>query len=503
MRNSLDKEHLMGAPQPFNLQSFISYARTVGTDIQDVEVKEAVDKLPKSIAESVSAFANGSGGTIVLGISERNDFAPAKKFNAKKIGDALAQCCNDLLEPPVRADIVPVPFEDSVVVVGTIPEMEPYRKPCYIKARTPYGGSFIRTSDGDRQLSRYEVDRILEERRQPTYDEQVVEDATINDLNPTLLKRLLERERTGAPLVFGTLDEEEALLSLKVLRKDSEGIPRPTLAAIMALGNHPQHFFPRCNVTFAVIPGTSKEAVAANGARFLDSKTIIGSIPIMVVEAMRLVRANLRVASFINGPGRVDVPELPEEVVREAIANALMHRDYSPEGRGSQVQVNIYDDRLEVTNPGGLYGAITIDRLGELDISSCRNQLLSRLLESTPFPEGYPEKGYVVENKGTGYFQMQRNMRDANKLPPAPRDNLSSFSLALYRADVIPDPTNLNETDKAVLEVLSKGRSNTREISKRIGKSHQTASRSLKKLVDNGLVRRLPRDGDGIRYELR
>ena len=93
-------------------------------------------------------------------------------------------------------------------------------------------------------------------------------------------------------------------------------------------------------------------------------------------------------------------------------------------------------------------------------------------------------------------------MRDAHKLPPAPRDNLSSFSLSLYRADVIPEPSDLSETDRAVLEVLSSGRLSSRVITERVGKSYQTVSRSLKRLVDDGLVRRLPRDGQGIRYEL-
>ena len=492
----------MSAKETFVLPSFVSQARMAGTDTQNVEVKEAAHKLPKSMAETVSAFANGSGGTIVLGISERNGFNPVENFPTKRMADALAQCCSDSLEPPVRAEIGFVPFEGETVVVATIPETEPYLKPCYVKARTPYGGSFIRTGDGDRQLTRYEVDRILEGRRQPTYDEEIVDEATFDDLNAPLVAQLLERERAASPFVFGTLDDEDALLSLKVLRRDETGATRPTIAGIMALGNHPQHFFPRCNITFTVIPGITKADVAADGARFLDSRTIIGPISVMVSETMRAVRANLRTTSRVRGAGRTDTPELPEEAVREAIANALMHRDYSPEGRGSQVQVNLYDDRLEVSNPGGLFGAVTVDRLGELDISASRNQLLSRLLESTGFPAGYPEKGYVVENKGTGYFHMQRSMREAGKLDPVPRDNLSSFYLALYRENSIDTSVELGNTDKLVLSALKTGRMNSLTITERTGKSYPTVARSLKRLVEAGYVRRLPRDAQGVRYEL-
>ena len=93
-------------------------------------------------------------------------------------------------------------------------------------------------------------------------------------------------------------------------------------------------------------------------------------------------------------------------------------------------------------------------------------------------------------------------MLAAHKPPPAPYDNLSSFHLALYRADVPPEPVDLGETDRTVLEVLGTGRLNSRTIAERVGKSYPTVSRSLKKLVEGGLVRRLPRDGRGVRYEL-
>lgn len=497
----------------FDLASFLEFARSIGTDVQEVEVKEGVGGLPKSTVETISAFANGSGGTIVCGISEREGFVPAKGFSAKAVADALGQRCSDAMEPPVRPDITFEPYDGATVVVAQIPETLPYLKPCYVKARGPYDGSFIRASDGDRRLSRYEVDRIMEERRQPRYDEELLPDASLADLSDPLVRGLLEKERASSPFVFGSLSDDEALLSLKVVRHDKDGELRPTLAGIMALGKHPQHFFPRCSVSFAVVPGISKEQIAADGLRFYDSKTIIGPIPVMVSETMQALRSNTRTASYVQGAGRHEIPDYPEVAVREAVANALMHRDYSPEGRGSQVQVTLYEDRLEVSNPGGLYGSVTIDRLGELDMSSCRNQLLSRLLESTPFAPGYPERGYVVENKGTGYFQIVGSLRAAGMAPPEPQDNLSSFYLTIRgRADSarqtlesdMSQPDRLTETDAAVLEALQDGSNwHARELADELGISGVTASRSLRRLVEAKKVDRLPRDGTGIAYRLR
>jgi ATP-dependent DNA helicase RecG len=500
----------------FDLVAFIERARAVGTDVQSVEVKTAAKELPKDIVETVSAFANGSGGVVVCGISEKDGFTPVEGFDAKRIADALSNVCAEKLEPPVRATVDPVLFEGSPVVVALIPEAEPYLKPCYVKARTPYDGSFIRTGDGDRKLSRYEVDRILENRRQPCWDRELVVEAGPAALDASLVRGLLERERANSPFVFGGLGDEDALLSMGALARAEDGSLHPTLAGLMALGRHPQQFFPRLNVTFAAIPGRSKADLSASGARFIDSRTVIGPVPVMVSETLAAVRRNMRVSSYVEGAFRIDVPDYPEVAVREALANALMHRDYSPEGRATQVQVNMYEDRIEITNPGGLFGAVTVDRLGEFDVSASRNQTLSRLLESTPFPVGYSEAGYVVENKGTGYFQIERSLAEARMRPPEPKDDLSTFRLTMYKRDAdagapgplcpeAPRATSLNGTDEKVVAALEHAGEplRARSVMDRAGLSRSTALRSLAKLVDLGRVRRIEGTGrSNVLYEV-
>lgn len=124
-------------------------------------------------------------------------------------------------------------------------------------------------------------------------------------------------------------------------------------------------------MTFAAYPGTDK-AAGMGKQRFLDNESLVGPIPVLVADAVRAVRRNMRVGGVIEGVFRKDLPDYPPEAVREAVANALMHRDYSPQARGTQVQVNLYVDRLEVLNPGGLYGTVTVDRLGTAGMSSAR-----------------------------------------------------------------------------------------------------------------------------------
>ena len=160
----------------------------------------------------------------------------------------------------------------------------------------------------------------------------------------------------------------------------------------------------------------------------------------MVAETLASVRRNMKVSSYVEGGSRQDVPDYPEVAIHEAVANALMHRDYSPEGVASQVQVNMFEDRIEIISPGGLFGMVTVDNIGTYGASSRRNQYFSRILESAPYPEGYPEKGYVVENKGTGFAQIQAALKKQGMEPAKPEDSLSFFAVTMCKADpVIPN----------------------------------------------------------------
>ena len=107
----------------------------------------------------------------------------------------------------------------------------------------------------------------------------------------------------------------------------------------------------------------------------------------------------------MEGARRVDAPDYPPAAVRKAICNALMHRDYSELARGTQVQVNLYDNRLEFLSPGGLYGTVTTVTVGTTGYSSTRNQHLADIMESAPY-----ENGFVAENRGTGFKLMRQEL---------------------------------------------------------------------------------------------
>jgi ATP-dependent DNA helicase RecG len=420
------------------LAALVAVLRTSRTDLADVEAKSASGGLPKSVRETLSAFSNGHGGTVVLGIDERTGFTLSPGFDAARIRDNLAAACADELEPPIRADVSLVGFDGGTVVVAEISELDPRFKPCYVKARGEYNGSFIRGGDGDRRLTDFEIHLLHTNRGQPEDDRQVVVGATLDDLDPDSLSYLLRRVRQRQRRAFQGLDDTTALRRLNVLAPSGQGTLAPTVGGLLALGSYPQHFFPQLDATLVVYPGVTAADVSPGGPRFLDSRTFEGPIPVIVEEAVAAIVRNTSVRSYVQDIGREDVFDYPIEALREVIVNALIHRDYSPYSRGTPVQIALYSDRLTVTSPGGLFGVVTEDDLGEEGISSTRNPVLVKLLQDVPLPD---QDRTVCENRASGIPAMIRELRGIGSALPEFQNRITRFRVVLPRHALLSPST--------------------------------------------------------------
>lgn len=416
------------------LESLVEEVRSVGTDTASIEVKAGVGKLPRTVTETLSAFCNGSGGTLILGLDEAAGFRPVPGFDPVRIREALARACADDIIPPVRSAIEIVPFDSAYVVVANIPEIDPLSKPCYVKDRGEYQGSFIRGGDGDRKLTEYEVGLLRANRGQPRYDRDPVDDASMADLDEDAVAALLRRVRQRQPRAFRSVPEEVALQRLGVLvpAKSGRDVRVPSLAGLLTLGIYPQQFFPQLNITFVVLPAVAKGIVPEGGPRFIDNRSFGGPIPLMVVDAVDAIARNMRVTATVKGVGREDAYEYPIEVLREAVVNALMHRDYGPLARGTQVQVEMYPDRLLVRSPGGLFGAVSEDELGTEGVSSSRNSVLSALLQEVNLPD---TDHVVCENRGTGIPTMLEQLRLSGTASVKFSNAISHFTVVFSREE--------------------------------------------------------------------
>ncbi|WP_189101661.1 ATP-binding protein [Deinococcus knuensis] len=491
------------------LLELVTSLRHLDTDTVRVEAKRAKNELPKRIWETLSAFSNTpGGGTIVLGLDEASGFATTGVESADKVLSDLASVCSQM-EPPVRALIEAHAFEGQTVIVAEIPELTLMQKPCYYPSAGLTNGAFLRVHDGDRKLTEYEVQVMIASRGQPREDEQPVAEATVEDLDPELVDGLLQRLRSpGRNPVFTQLTDEQALKTLKVLvRYEDRWVP--SIGGLLALGRYPQAFLPALAVTFVVYPTPNVGVAGPGGERFLDNGRIEGPIPKMIGPILNALKRNMRTRAVVRGLYRDDLWEYPETALREAIVNALAHRDLSPLARGTPVQIQMFPDRLTIINPGGLFGPVTVELLGEEGLSSTRNQTLLKTLEDTPDPSS---RRVVCENRGSGIGAMLFELRKSGMEPPAFVDRVGTFSVTFPNHTLLDQetlswlsslPVDLASSQRMALAVMRRGEmlsnSKYRQVT---GADSRDATREMGALVDLDLVERVGA-GRWVQYRLK
>jgi ATP-dependent DNA helicase RecG len=482
----------------------IGNLRNVGNDTQTCEVKKAHGGLPASIWETISAFSNAVGGCILLGIDEKNGFHVSGVQDPGAQESQLAAICTDM-EPPVRAEIYSVPIDNKMVVVCDVPQLPRDQRPCHKRSLGPWAGSRIRISDGDRKLTDYEVSVLLSNRREQKHDLAPVVGADVSDLDHDLINAFLRRIRDTRSEIFRRVDDQRALTMLNVLTTH-EGKVVPTLAGLLVFGLYPQTFEPQLDATFVAYPSSEPGVPGRVGERFTENRSIDGSIPFMVAECIRLLKRNMRRRSIVSGIFRVEEWEYPEEVLREALVNALVHRDYSEFAKGTQVQVELYPDRLLIRNPGGLYGPVDVRSLGVTTVTSSRNKALLKILEDTPFGDGH----MVCENRGTGIARMLVALTEAGMEPPSFIDEIASFTAEF------PNHTLLDEEALGWLSSLGNAPLTRSQMTALVmmrnkavlnNSSYRTStglqdsravSRELRELVDRGLIEQIGTRGAAV-----
>ena len=468
------------------ITQLVHEVRAKRNELENLEIKTAKGGTPKRLYEALSAFANRLGGGIVLfGLDEERGFEVVGVGNAQKLMEEVGHLATTDMEPVLRPRFEVDEIDGLPVVVAEIDEIPVAHKPCYFKQAGLPKGAYIRVGNTNRQMTDYEVFGYVSSRTQPTMDEEPVTAASVSDLDPSRLDAYLTALGLSRPrAIRGT--SEETLCHQRVLAKVG-GKLHPTLAGLLVFGKYPQEFLPQLRITFVQHYGTTEEEKGPQGERFLDNRSFEGSIVEMLQETERTLVAAMRKSSLIQDTLRRDIHEYPLEALREAIANALAHRDYSPYVRGSYVQIRLFADRLEIQSPGGLFGNVTIDNI-ETD-QSTRNSRLMRMLEDTR----------LVENRGSGIKAMVEAMRQANLEPPRFDDKRSSFQV-MFRNHTLMNPEAiswlnqfadrpLNDFQRMALVFLRANPQMTNGDYQRLNRVHsQEAGRDLRGLVQAGLV---------------
>jgi ATP-dependent DNA helicase RecG len=363
------------------------------------ELKSAARGLEaKVLARTVSAFANARGGQIFVGVEDDSTLTGVGTVSqADTLMLQVVQMCQTMIRPAIWCPITKVEVDGKLLVVVDVPASSPDRP--YRAEHTFY----IRDASMTRETTREELLRLL--RSQNVYhDESPLGGAGLDDLDTeavdSYLRALYEPSALGR--------REQYLRSLRCL--DEDGVP--TVAGILLFGRDPQRWIPDARISAARFNGT------AVSSEFADRKDIGGTL----LQQLDHASVFLPTPAGVSGFERVE-RGIPEVVLREALVNALAHRDYRA---ASQVRLFVFADRVEIINPGILLNHLTLDSIRLGGISVRRNPVLASLLSRARRSEsahlGVPEMTRRMRERGLpgpeisaegGHFRVVLRVRHA------------------------------------------------------------------------------------------
>jgi len=393
-----------------------------------------------AIAEHLVAFANADGGTLYVGATESG--MPTGQVYPEEITGALEQA-EILCQPPI-----PVIWDQTEVAGTFIFVIRIHRSP---ELHTLADGRvLVRTGATNRVLSGMQVQQIARTRMTGDYEAEPVPGADRDDLDPEALQEFLDvwQERQGRPI---TRPIDDVLAEMGWILPSGQ----PTVSGILLFGKNPSVFLPRCGITFVRFEGTQVRKVG--GDRSYGRRVEInGHLADVIKRTWDIIQEEIRTGAVVRGLKREEQWVYPPAAIREALVNAIAHRDYHIRGRA--IEVRMFSDRMEIYSPGGLPGFITLDNI--VDEHFSRNPRIVN---------GLYQWGYI-EELGLGVDLMIEEMVNAGHPVPAFRANEHSFTVT-FRNDQIrhaipqtADGQTMNERQaKALTYVQQNDRIRNRE----------------------------------------
>ena len=316
--------------------------------------------LARDLAKAFVAFANRHGGAVLIGVTDRGEIAGIRDWPSleEKVRNAALNNCHPAV--PIQVERTETP--EGMVVVVYVPEgMEkPYR------AGNIY---YVRDGRRSRVATPLELARMLSQSGRFAYDQASVPEARFDDLDGERVERYVLLRRRSPRLAGNSRSPGEFLQAMGLLTSDGT----PTVAAVLLFASYPQRFLPQATLNAFRFRGHE-----VDNRRIVDRERIEGPVEQIIEEGVAFVRRNVRTLAVMEEVYRREVPEYPEGAIREVLVNAVMHRDYrSPEW----VTLRMFDDRMEVENPGGLVGVLSIEELLAHPRSYPRNGLLLRVAQ--------------------------------------------------------------------------------------------------------------------------
>lgn len=344
---------------------------------QNTEFKR---KYGDKVLKTITAFSNTNDGVIYLGI--KNDREVVGINITQKLTDGIQNACSNI-QDPVTVEFEKKEFLGKEVLLIKVCKGD----------KIPYflsGAAYVRQGAETRPATKEEVIKMATTHGYIQFEKQPVRNATLKDIDKNKIQYYIEErsKRSISDTDLGKLGKKEFLLNTGSVFEEN-GKLILTTSGLLFFGKNPQKFFPHSRISIARFKGTTRTEI-------IDSAEITGSIIEMIEEAVKFIIRNIRISSKIVGFERKDKLEYPREALREAITNSLAHREYILSS--APVQISIFDDRIEITNPG--VPDVPFSELEGKHIP--RNELICARLRDILFMERY----------GTGITRMKRFMKE-------------------------------------------------------------------------------------------
>jgi len=449
------------------LRDLILKTQKEKSECQNLECKAAAKGPPKRLFDTLSSFSNQDcGGVILFGIDEEKDFSLVGVYDAHDLQAQVVEQCKQM-EPVVRPLFTLVNIDDKIIVSAEIAGIEITERPCFYKGVGRLKGAYVRSGDADSLMTEYKVYSFEAYRKNTQEDIRIIERAELADLDSVLLDNYLIKLRLAKPK-FTSMPLED-ILKLQGIAING----KPTIAGLMLFGKFPQAFFPQLAITAMFANGNDAFEYTGD-TRFIDNQRIEGTIPEMLDVALAFVRRNMKISTIVDSQTakRKDREEYPLVAIREIILNSLVHRDYSIHTTASPVRLIMYRDRLELENPGGLYGRMTIDELGK-KAADTRNEFIALILEVL----------IGSENRFTGIPTVRGIMKENDLPEPEFSDKRGQFKVVLRNSI-----TTTRENDLIAFCRIPRTRN---EIAKYLNVSTQAyaMSKHIQPLIDQDILK--------------
>ncbi len=409
---------------------------------------------PEGVLRCLVAFANTAGGIVVIGVEDgsKNVLGVPDVLASE---EKLANLVSDSIRPRLIPDIEVVPWRNlNVLAVQVYPSNA---RPHYLERLGPEVGVFIRVGSTNRKAEALQIEELKRLNWRTAFDEQAIPDLKSEAIDFRAASEFFAPYRQLTSQAWSTLR----------IVTEHQGRQVPTIGGLLLFGKDRFARFPDAWIQAGRFAGT-------NRTRLLDSAEIRSFLPRAAEEAIAFAHRHLTHESTIEGIRREDRWSVPLVAIREALMNAIVHADYAQQG--APIRIAIFDDRIEIENPGLLPFGLTIEDIMQ-GVSKLRNRVIGRVFHEL----------HLIEQWGSGIQRMTAACREAGLEAPKLEELGMHFRVTISSARVRQPQTD--ETDRRILALFSDGVArSTAAVAKHVGLSQRATLTRLKSIATRGLL---------------